>query len=238
MLNTYTSISKQRAVTLVELAISLAIIGLLIATITTGYNLIHSAEIRKTITNFNNLKIAIDEFYQEYHYLPGDLPTATNYFGNYANSNNKITGAYNGDGNSVINNDEDIYAWQHLNQAKFLPGNYTGLRISNSLRFSPQVNAPGVSISNNAFFHFYNIVNPIYGYRGHAIELDSNDNSGALNAKDANAIDSKLDDGKPSTGLITSINANNLAGCVSNQTEYNLSISNKNCILTYWYRKN
>ncbi len=66
----------QAGVTIIELSISVAIIGLLLALISGGVYLFHAAELRRTISQFNALHNAITEFKAKYNSLPGDLPNA------------------------------------------------------------------------------------------------------------------------------------------------------------------
>lgn len=230
---------RQSGVSLVELAISIAIIGLLIALVVSGFSLMHSAELRKTVTEFTNLKTSIKEFEEEYRYLPGDLPTATNFWGAY-DGGPPVTGAHNGDGNSMINTNEDLYAWRHLKLAELTSGSYTGTVINGSTRFGLNVNAPASNVYTDALFRFYAITTPVYDNRGHAIRLGTLDadglpNEGIVAPKDAYALDVKLDDGIANSGIFFALNSSD--PCVDGGFQYDLDVTTTSCNLLYWYRK-
>ncbi len=233
------NISNQ-GVTIVELSISLAIIGLLISLVVLGYNLYHGAEIRKTISEITDLNSAIDEFTKQYNYLPGDLPTATNYWGTFSKNINN-DGVYNGDGDSYINNDEDLYSFKHLSRAGLIFGNFSSVKYNSEERFKSGINAPKSTIFVDGLYRFYDITNPVNNNSGHVIQLGAADSTGLPNnpvikAKDIYAIDQKIDDGIPTTGLVSGVNGNN-SSCLDSNLNYNFSLDQKNCILLYWHKK-
>lgn len=226
-----------QGVTLVELSISVAVIGLLLIMITAGTALLHHAGLRRTITEFTSLKQSISEFKGKYAALPGDLPNASDYFGTYAAST-PPSGAENGNGNGVIDGDEDLYAWRHLNLAGLYPGRFTGTAATSDIRFSIDVNAPSSEHYTTGLFRFYAITFPLYDTRGHAIQLGTPNAAGLPNAgiakpKDAYAIDSKLDDGIASTGMFISTNGNST--CVDEEHNYALDSKDADCNLIAWY---
>lgn len=68
--------SKKSAFSLIELSIVLIIIGLLIAGITGGASLIKSSELRSAMGEARGYAVAVNGFYSQYSYLPGDYATA------------------------------------------------------------------------------------------------------------------------------------------------------------------
>jgi prepilin-type N-terminal cleavage/methylation domain-containing protein len=68
--------SKKSAFSLIELSIVLIIIGLLVAGITGGASLIKSSELRSAIGEARAYQVAVNGFYSQYNYLPGDYATA------------------------------------------------------------------------------------------------------------------------------------------------------------------
>jgi prepilin-type N-terminal cleavage/methylation domain-containing protein len=70
----------EKGFTLVELAISLAIIGLIIGGVIVGGSaLIESAKISNLISQIKDLSSSAREFKTRYGYYPGDLPNASTY---------------------------------------------------------------------------------------------------------------------------------------------------------------
>ena len=61
--------------TLVELSIVLVIIGLIIGGVLVGKDLIANAEIRATVSVYQQLDAAVNTFKTKYNCLPGDCPT-------------------------------------------------------------------------------------------------------------------------------------------------------------------
>ena len=67
--------------TLVELSIVLVIVSVVIAGVFIGKNLLRNAELRKVVTEYEQFKSAVKSFQEKYHYIPGDMPTATQFWG-------------------------------------------------------------------------------------------------------------------------------------------------------------
>ena len=70
-----------RAFSLVELSIVLVILGLLVGGILAGQSLIHAAELRAVSSEYQRYRTAIYAFRDKYLGLPGDITTATNFWG-------------------------------------------------------------------------------------------------------------------------------------------------------------
>lgn len=140
---------SRQGFTLVEMAITLTIIGLLIGVVATGQYLIRSAQLRKIPEQFARYESAILQFSDRYRALPGDMRNATDYWSeiNFSagclspavgTSGNAIgvgsgTETCNGNGDDKIANESvgDLYHeafrfWQHLANAKMIEGMYTG----------------------------------------------------------------------------------------------------------------
>jgi prepilin-type N-terminal cleavage/methylation domain-containing protein len=115
--------SKKSAFSLIELSIVLIIIGLLIAGITGGASLIKSSELRSAMGEARGYAVAVNGFYSQYSYLPGDYATAVG--GAIAPSTS--TAAYTGSSSSAQNGriefntasvatylSESVAAWDQL----------------------------------------------------------------------------------------------------------------------------
>lgn len=230
--------TTRSAFSLVELAIVVAIIGFLLVSIIGGYNLVRTAELRRSAVEFTDKITAIDEFAETYGYLPGDLPTASDFWGTY-DAGPPITGAHNGDSNTYVDSDEDLYVWRHLALAELIAGSYTGVVVDGSTRFGLDTNAPASDIYINALYRFYFISTAIYGDRGHGLKLGTLDGdglpeNGVLTAKDAYSLDVKLDDGLAESGMFVALND---SGTCTSSNVYSLSSTTTSCNLLYWYKK-
>jgi type II secretory pathway pseudopilin PulG len=238
---------NELGITLTELAITITIIGILISATLGGLTLLKTAKLRRITAEIIALKTATDQFVQEYNYLAGDLPNASNYF----------NGSNDGNGNQIIEygqNDatptdlEDLFFWEHLSNAEIIPGFFTGSVASEAtIRYEIGKNIGGSVAYDNAGFMFSTTTTPLYGSIGHAIKYGALDTSGELkkgilSAKDAYSIDLKIDDGKLASGNLAAIKdiAASSTGCINSTTspaQYALENAEKSCFLNYWYKK-
>jgi prepilin-type N-terminal cleavage/methylation domain-containing protein len=67
--------SSNSAFSLIELSIVLIIMGLLVAGITGGASLVHTAKLKGIIAEYQNYKLAYNTYYSRYGKLPGALAT-------------------------------------------------------------------------------------------------------------------------------------------------------------------
>ncbi|CAK8162920.1 hypothetical protein CAXC1_260021 [Candidatus Xenohaliotis californiensis] len=89
------TIQKLKAITLVELSIVLAVMGLLISATLVGTQIIKQAQIRSIITHLQDAEKAIYQFLIAHEYLPGDFPNALDLW-SYTDFQEKCTGYDNG----------------------------------------------------------------------------------------------------------------------------------------------
>ena len=112
--------TRSAGFTLVETAIVLVIIGLLIAAVIQGQELIRSARVRNLIAEQEAVSTAILGFQDRFRALPGDYREAT--------INIRGAGA-DGNGNGIIEDvgavPEYILVWTHLSAAGFLNASFT-----------------------------------------------------------------------------------------------------------------
>jgi prepilin-type N-terminal cleavage/methylation domain-containing protein len=87
---------RERGFTLVELAIVLVIIGLILAGIIKGQELITNAKIKKTYNTQKEIAAAIYTYFDRYQFYPGDDPQAANRFVP------QLPAVTNGNGNALI----------------------------------------------------------------------------------------------------------------------------------------
>jgi len=128
------------AFTLVELSIVLVILGLLVGGVLAGQSLIHSAELRKTLTTIDNLKTAKHAFRDKYFALPGDMTNATQFWPDCVSV--APLNECNGDGNGRIGvtlggSYEFARVYQQFSAAGLVEGSYDGILTHGLSAYGP-----------------------------------------------------------------------------------------------------
>ncbi len=196
---------------LVELSIVLVILGLLVGGILAGQSLIRAAELRATITQTGQYRIATFAFRDKYFALPGDIDNASSFWGPYTTSGTaaSVTGASNGDRSGYISSTEERLAYfRHLALAGLIEGSYAGLYTGTSylseggvtVPFSKSASKNLMSINSNTSFSIYGMRNGTYLMH---IAVTAPYNS--LMPSELWQMDTKLDDGKASSGKVMPI---------------------------------
>jgi prepilin-type N-terminal cleavage/methylation domain-containing protein len=122
--------NKNKAFTLVELAIVIVIIGLLVGGVLAGQELIRQAKMRTMMKAVEDYKTAIVGFKAKYNCNPGDCPNAHRFFDDKGCGTNNVvssttTTGCNGDGNNIISVAEGMNVWAHLSYANLIKGSFT-----------------------------------------------------------------------------------------------------------------
>ena len=246
----------QSGFSLVELSIVLVILGLLTGGILAGQSLIRAAELRSISTDINRYITATQTFRDKYFALPGDMPNAISFWGadNVSCPNGGgSTGTCNGNGNGQIithwstatSSCETQEFWRQLVRAGLMEGSYTTLTATHCHDVALLgTTIPKTKLSNVGIGISYtgNIVsdaggsfpsNFLYtGSYGNAFYVGSGgvnhlQSSGTFKTEEAWNIDTKMDDGRPDLGRVTSILLGLYnSGCATSATpgsaEYNL----------------
>jgi len=245
--------SRQSGFTLIELSMSLVVIGLLVSGILLGKDLIESARIRSQITQYT---IAYNTFREKYACIPGDCADyksifpeintlSYGYSGSTAASGNGII--ENGYGNNAVltlfdfTNTEVGAFFAELSLANLTPSYFTQSSelnvgypasvISPDMGFivagsSVYFGYSGVKTSdwNNAWF--FVMVDP-----ASKIYWDGQVGSGIITSEKMKAIDDKTDDGLPLTGNVRAANQiSGSMGLCENSGQYFLSNTGRSCI--------
>jgi prepilin-type N-terminal cleavage/methylation domain-containing protein len=219
--------ASKKGFTLIELSIVIVIIGLIVAGVVGGQELVKGAKLRGIIADIDKYRTAYNSFFLAYDDIPGDMTNAQDYFG---------SGVANGNGNGQIRDSDALAAWEHLAEAGLIEGTYTGTTDSGSYK-SLGVNIPDASFAPDAGYNFQDIAD-----FGNSIEISSNVscnnwlNGRLLTPREAYAIDSKSDDGSPSLkkGMVYSVRGTIVGNCSPADTcldgsDYNLDESAKAC---------
>ncbi len=255
-------IVNQKGFTLIELSIVLAIIALLIGGIFVGQSLMRTAELQSIVSDIKRFQNAIALFKEKYKYLPGDMPTATSFWGTDTNCPNTPanttpkTATCNGDGNGGIgglncasgtcswtNEYETFRTWQHLADGGFIEGSYTGVTGPATTNAAmPGVNSPqSVSSGGGYMITLLNDPGGVADYpiaMSHVIFLGAfsgGSSAPLLTSTEALAIDQKMDDGLPGTGNVLGpiLTPNCTTSSVAATAAYNTNAGGATCMLEF-----
>jgi prepilin-type N-terminal cleavage/methylation domain-containing protein len=236
-----------RAFTLVELAIVLAVIGILVGAVLAGSSLLRQSEMQTIVSDYTKYSTAVAQFTRQYGGQPGDLLDATNYWGD-DNTNcpdaavtNGTPGTCNGNGNGQIitatgavgaNMNEPFRAWQHLQLANYIDGSYTGITAGviggSDLVAAFGVNAPKSRITNAGWTMFhYSAVDVANKYSldiGNLLMFGATNNNKltrnpAITPSEAWQVDKKIDDALPAFGRVVTLKPVFLANCATSAVD-------------------
>jgi prepilin-type N-terminal cleavage/methylation domain-containing protein len=249
--------------TLVELSIVLVVIGLIIGGVLVGRDLIRAAEIRSVISDVERFTTAAKTFRAKFNCLPGDCADASAQgLGADGNGNGSIDEGWcaSTPDTSTAGNVELFLFWQHLAGAQLIPGSFTGQPgPSDALEAIVKVNVPpskmtngGYSIANitasaGVYCAPYVFTNADYNnYLNFGAQSSVGDLTDApiLTPADAFSTDQKIDDGKPGTGHVLTLNSSwysasgyGATNCVTSDNPstatYNVSYMSPACHLIF-----
>lgn len=214
--------SAQSGFTLIELSIVLVIIGLIVGGILVGQDLIKAAELRATVGQKEKYDTAVNTFRGKYNGIPGDM-LGTN-FGLAATGATGANGLADNDG--LIEDGscsdpvgagyggENANFWVQLTQANMIDGNittplnYTAVAAITSLTNS---NLPAAKLGRGSRWHVAAISGANYlllgGFTATTITTCTLTAAHVISPLNAFAIDTKLDDGLATTGLVVSVDS-------------------------------
>ena len=203
--------TKQAGFTLVELAIVIVIIGLIVGGVLVGQDMIKAAELRAAIGQIEKLDTAVNVFRNKYNGIPGDLANPAN-FGFTAPS-----AAATKQGNGVLDaalqqlDEEPGLFFAHLSSANLIPDSIsrttaqvTSTTMTTTLSSYVPVSKLGKGImliaQSTGGVNHYMLDNASLAASG-ALTY----NHSAMSPMIAYNVDSKFDDGNPTTGKVMAV---------------------------------
>ena len=242
-------IRSQAGFTLVELAIVMIIIGLLIGGVLKGQELITNAQITSTVAQVKGIDAASTTFRDMYNGLPGDILNPGARLNGCTTS--VVCSAAAGDGNGLIGNapgaapatEAQAYfiqlaladlltgvspaaaaaactAWGQCYPEANIAG---GFQVGYTPGATALTSASGGVAANNRAGHYLTISNDPN------VAMTTN---GVMNANQAARIDTKIDDGIPSSGTVLAAGAAaGATGCAATAALYNEAVTADYCNL-------
>ncbi|MBY0406453.1 MAG: hypothetical protein K2Q01_02085, partial [Rickettsiales bacterium] len=150
---------------------------------------------------------------------------------------------------NLSNEREWFRAWQHLGNSGFLQAQFSGTPgPSGNPDALPGINVPNGSVDGTGWTVHYLLLtaadNGLWrGKFGHVLDFGMNVSGNrtigpALTAEESLALDMKVDDGKPGTGIIRAWRTSVLPDCTTNDASptaqiYNTALTTKACSLTF-----
>ena len=189
--------------TLVELSIVLVIIGLIVSSVLVGQDLVRQAELRSTVTQFEQFQAAVKTFKTKYNALPGDVTGATTYGWTGDGDNDGVLDA-GPTGHAATDN---VFFWSHLGAsgAGLISGTYDGAAITTASTVGdtlPEADA------GNFWGVFYDSTTGSNNYIIGATQPSTNSfftTTATLIPSDALSLDSKIDDSRPGRGIVQTV---------------------------------
>jgi prepilin-type N-terminal cleavage/methylation domain-containing protein len=220
--------------TLVELAIVLVVIGLVVAGIFVGRDLMWQASLRRAGSTANEIIVKVRLFKDRYGQYPGDTDQAWTLWGT---SCADIQGNCNGDADYLIVSNyykgthglsssyiEEQCVFRHLALASLWDGDTSASACSTSGVTSTTI-ASNPEIVPKAIGDMYYHVGSweMYERTGNTVNITKPSSNfagaymigGGLTVGDAVSIDTKFDDGKPSSGQVYAVYAGPGGGCLA-----------------------
>lgn len=204
---------------MVELSIVLVIIGLIVAGVLVGQDLIRGAEVRATVSQLERFSATVNTFRVKYTQIPGDINKAVDFGLNDPDDTNQIIGG-NGDANGLISNfvhtdtvavtvaspinqakGEITNFWYHLSRAHLIEGNFNGAQTGGQLSETfprTKMNRGGFTVYNKDGINHFHIGVTNSDGANHSFANN-------LRPEEAYGIDVKIDDGFPERGATIAI---------------------------------
>ena len=185
---------RQSGFTLVELAIVLVIIGLILAAVLKGQEMINNARAKSVVNDLKGVSAAYYSYYDRYKAIPGDDSAPANHLGQAAfvgTGDGIIDSAHSyADNNATVSTENQAF-WQHTRMAGFTTGSATA-GITGVGTAPAGTNAMGGILGVQGGISGAEV----YGLIGNMVC------AGNIPWKIAQAVDAEIDDGNSATGNV------------------------------------
>lgn len=236
---------NSKGYSLIELSVVITIIGIVAGGIFIAQSLIRSSQLNRMLSEYDTYVKALNEFQDKFLAYPGDMKNATDMWGidpdgcaptAYNDVPKIATCNGNGDGKigsstagGILSDQEEWFrAWQQLANAGMMNWQFTGTRgAAGASDAVPLRNVPGSAVANAGWtVHYYQfpvaVGGPLWADQySHMIDFGAttpgNRTIGPIfTPSEALAMDLKIDDGKPGTGILRAWRTSVLPGCTFN----------------------
>lgn len=207
--------APQHGFTLVELAVAIMIIGLLIAGVLKGQELIENARAASTVQQYRDFKAAVTTFKNIYDAVPGDmvnpggrLPDCTaggcntsgdgDRFVNPAvtSPNMGVTSAF------YVTLPETRQFWLHLQKAGLITGVDPDGTTGSPIAFGREIPQASIPTGGWMAYTYQSPGAPYSPVKSNAIIITTPESSFPVKASIAAQMDDKIDDARPFTGMV------------------------------------
>lgn len=253
--------NKDSGFSLVELSIVLVILGLLTGAILGGQSLIRASELRAITTEYDQWQTALNTFKTKYFSVPGDMKNATRFWEDAGvcpavvaeTHHAPLSGTCDGTGNGIVyTNSLDHYErflfWQHMQLAGLIPGTYTGTKGAGASfqdYMQPGINIAKTKISSAMWYVALSSLNNTHLFSADysnalVLERAAAEFGNLLPPEEAWSIDTKIDDGKPATGIVITNRSNGNCTDGASSTDYSASyrLSEKGNVCSMYFLQN
>lgn len=241
---------KNKGFTLTEMSIVLVIIALILSAIMKGQSLVEEAKLQAVVAEVSQYKVAIAGFYSKYGKYPGDFNEAVINWGATANADG------NNNGQIEFKNSSSVYegyrAWQQLTYAGMVTAAFSAAATTSAATIGKDI--PDSKINSAGYFLDYSSsassydasTGNQYGILFKNVMIfgtpDSTDATtvspvkvkGILTPNQAFSIDTKVDDGSPTSGSVEGADGKGATtgNCVASAA-YVITLSGKDCIMVF-----
>jgi prepilin-type N-terminal cleavage/methylation domain-containing protein len=199
---------------LVELAVVLIVIGVIIAGVLKGQDMIASARLNGIQTQINQIRVAVNTFQNKYNGLPGDIDPSDEIlipgFAVATNTNDGTSVRGNGiiegvrlsgpDGSGSTVSEATLF-WQHLRATNLLSG-IVADPTQGALTPDEAMKSPLGGVFTITYDGSFNNLPGQWLELGSADTSGTTNNGGILSPVQLHSLDVKSDDGLPDTGTI------------------------------------